>query len=154
MKKKLLPRLCTVLGLLVLLAVSVYLAVRWHALPESVPLHYNAAGESDAFGRRASLLFPLLFGWLLFGMLSFFGWLAPLKSPQSPQAVQAAAAELCSVLKLLIALDFSYITIQAARGSDLGRWFLPVYFGLLFGAILLFVLKMLRAKRKIPPKQH
>ena len=37
---------------ILLIGTLIYLIVRWNALPEQIPVHYNAAGEIDGWGGK------------------------------------------------------------------------------------------------------
>ena len=50
------------------------------------------------------------------------------------------------VLRALLALSFSWMTLCAAWGRDLGVWFLPVFLLSIFGAILWGAVRALRAR--------
>ncbi len=63
-------RLASVLGIV---ALTIYILVRYPSLPEIVPIHFNFSGEADGFGARSSLL------WLaavMFGMGALITWLS------------------------------------------------------------------------------
>ena len=51
------------LGLLVLLAVTVFILVRWQALPAELPAHFDTAGHADSFAGRSSLISLLIVFW-------------------------------------------------------------------------------------------
>ena len=63
-------RLASLLGIV---ALTAYILVRYPALPEIVPIHFNFSGEADGFGDRSSLL------WLsavMFGSGALITWLS------------------------------------------------------------------------------
>ena len=101
----------------------------WDRLPESLPIHWNAAGEVDSYGSRAMVVFGL-FGILL--VLHWFAVVVPTLDPknkdQSPQA-RALTQWIVPVLSLALAV-FTYST---ALGVALRvEIVLPVLMGLLF----------------------
>ena len=49
-------------------------------------------------------------------------------------------------LKLIVVLDFSYMTINSVMGSNLPVWFLPVFLGLTFGDLIFWLVKLVRIK--------
>ena len=53
-----------------LLGALVFVLCRFPALPEKVPMHFNAAGEIDGYGGRASLLLMPLIGLVMDAVLA------------------------------------------------------------------------------------
>ena len=53
-------KLLEVLGWLILFVLWGYTISHYSSLPDTIPTHYNAAGEADGFGRKASVLDCLL----------------------------------------------------------------------------------------------
>ena len=115
------------LGLLFLLAVTVFILIRWQELPAEIPAHFDAAGHADSFSSKTSLISLLVVAWVSYGLftvLSYFPrfWNLPVKSPRAYQI----AGVLMPVLGLMLALIFGWISLRSAQGLDLGRWFMPV----------------------------
>lgn len=135
------------LGLLALGAATLLLIFSWGSIPEKVPMHYNAAGEIDNYGSKASLLAPLLIGWILYGLLSLVSlipsvWNIPANGPSALQATR----DMLEVLKLLLAAGFSWMLFCGIRGCELGAWFLPVFLCGVFGTIAVGVIRTVRKK--------
>ena len=51
----------------------IYLAFIWNNLPETVPMHWNASGEVDRWGKKIEILFPLIIlsgvGYFIFSLI-------------------------------------------------------------------------------------
>ena len=114
------------LGMLLLIAATVFVLLRWRALPESIPSHFDAAGLPDAYGDKNSLISLLVVGWvayLLFTVLSYFPqtWNLPVKTPRAYRI----AGLMMPVLGLVLAFVFSWILTCTVLGRGLGAWFLP-----------------------------
>lgn len=135
-------------GLLLLLGVTVYLVLRWDALPELVPTNFDGAGHPTSYGGKGSPLFALITGWvswLLLGALALF----PALRKQNRGAVRVSALRFgnktyipftglnSALMADELAALFGYITVRSARSRELGRLFLPAFLGLT--ALLLFV---------------
>lgn len=52
-------------------AYTVFLAVVWKKLPDTVPSHFNAAGTPDAYGGKAVLLLEPILAILIFALIAF-----------------------------------------------------------------------------------
>lgn len=57
--------------ILIVLIPFIYLAFIWNVLPEQVPIHWNANGEIDGWGSKATLLIiPFILPVLIYVILS------------------------------------------------------------------------------------
>ena len=126
MKTKILRIILQGLGLLILLAVTIFIVLRWQELPAEVPSRFDAAGHPESFEPKTALLSLLAVTWVgygLFTVLSYFPktWNLPVKTPRAYRI----AGVLMPVLGLMLALIFGYLSFCSALGRDLGTWFLP-----------------------------
>ena len=114
------------LGLLFLLAVTVFILSRWQSLPAEIPAHFDVAGRPEGYGPKSSLVSLLAVSWVAYGLftvLSYFpkAWNLPVKTPRAYQI----AGILMPVLGLVLALIFGWVSLCSALGRGLGAWFLP-----------------------------
>ena len=135
----------TGLSAAVLLGVTLFVAIRYGALPEQIPTHFGPGGQADSFGPKSGIFFPLVMGWFLLALitvLSFFPetWNVPRKSPRT----LAAAADMIAVLRLVMALMFAWMTLCSALGRGLGGWFLPVSMIGVFAPLAYLIVESLR----------
>ena len=126
MKFKVSRLILQALGLVFLLAVTVYILSRWQSLPAEIPSHFNAAGQPESFGPKNSLISLLVVSWVAYGLftvLSYFPkfWNLPVKTPRAYQI----AGILMPVLGLMLALIFGWVSLRSAQGLGLGSWFMP-----------------------------
>ena len=126
MNAKLFRLILQVLGLLVLLAVTVYILSRWQSLPIEIPANFDAAGQPRSYGPKSSLIPLLVISWVAYGLftvLSYFPrfWNLPVRTPRAYQI----AGILMPVLGLMLALIFGWISLRSAQGLGIGRWFMP-----------------------------
>ena len=146
MRQKLWHHIMTGLGLLMLLAATAFVLLRWQSLPEQIPTHFDAAGQADAYGSKGSLIMLLLTAWGLYALItvtSFFPstWNVPGKN--RPAGLRAAADTL-AVMRVQFAFMFAWLLFCSAVGRDLGVWFLPVTLG---GITLNLAICIVRALR-------
>jgi len=145
MRMKLWHVITTVVGLLALLAVTVFVLSRWHALPEQISTHFDAAGRAESFGGKGSLITLLATGWIVFlliTVLSFFPqtWNVSNRSPQGLRAT----ANMLAVIRLIIALMFSWMIFCTSQSRNLGLWFMPVTMTAVFGTVIAGLIATLR----------
>src|SRR2546425_10766721 len=92
-------------ALLALGGMFAWLATHWSALPDSVPSHYNAAGEPNAWGSKGSLWLLPVVGAGLYGLISVLGgmnhlWNLPAGVDRNVSEVQAVVLRLLAVVKV------------------------------------------------------
>ena len=145
------------LGWGVLLALWVWTGTSYSSLPDSIPTHFNAAGEADGFGRKASIVgLPLIATLLYIGLTllnrvpHIFNFPTPV-TPDNALRQYTNATRMIRYLKLILVLVFagiSFQTIQQANGTGegLGLWFLPLTLVLIFVPLIYFVSKSFQTK--------
>lgn len=127
-------------------------------LPDTIPTHYNGAGQADGFGGKENILTLPLIATILFVGLTVLNKFPhvfnyPTNITQDNALGQYTnATRLIRYLKLIIVVIFGLIafkTIQNTNGEadGLGIWFLPVTMGLIFIPLTYFVVKSLKTKQ-------
>jgi uncharacterized membrane protein len=145
------------LGWGVLLALWVWTGTSYSNLPDTIPTHFNAAGEADGFGRKASIVsLPVVASLLYIGLTLLnrvphsFNFPTPV-TQDNAQPQYTNATRMIRFLKLILVLVFagiSYQTIQQANGTGegLGLWFLPLTLVLIFVPLIYFMIKSFQTK--------
>ena len=129
----------------------------YNSLPDIIPIHYNAAGMADGFGRKAAILILPLISTILFVGLTILNKFPHVFNYPTVITEENAlrqytnATRLIRYLKFIIVAIFGFIsfkTIQNANGEaeGLGSWFLPLTLGLIFIPLAFFIIKSLKAK--------
>ncbi|RLJ62034.1 putative membrane protein [Lacinutrix venerupis] len=91
--------------ILIVLIPFIYLAFIWNVLPEQVPIHWNANGEIDGWGSKATLLIiPFILPVLIYVILS----LVPKIDPK--QKIEATSKKFYNI-KLLLTLFMSILAL-------------------------------------------
>ncbi len=104
----------------------------WNRLPESVPIHWNAAGEVDGYGSRALAVFGLpCFVLVMHWLCVIVSSLDPKNKEQSTKAVK-----LVLWIAPVLSLVLEAMVYAVALGYELSvNSLLPVMFGVLFVVI-------------------
>ena len=138
------------IGWLCIVAMWGLTIMNYSTLPDTIPTHYNAAGQADGFGAKANLLtLPLIATILFIGLTILnrfphvFNYPASITSENVLQQY-TNATRLIRYLKLIVAVIFgliAYRTIQNANGQaeGLGIWFLPLILGAIFIPLTYFI---------------
>jgi len=145
------------LGWGVLLALWVWTSTNYSSLPDTIPTHFNAAGEADGFGSKASIIgLPVIATLLYVGLTALnrfphiFNFPTPITQDNALRQY-TNATRMIRYLKLILVVvlaGISFQTIQQANGTGdgLGLWFLPLTLGLIFMPLLYFVIKSFQTK--------
>ena len=139
-------------GWFIVLVVWVYTIASYSKLPNTAPLHFNATGEADSFGSKASIIVsPIIMTILYVGIALLNRYPHNFNYPtkitkENAQKQYTMATRWIRYLNLVTALIIGYITlivIQSAKGKEgeLGIWFLPLSLGIVFIPTIYYILK-------------
>lgn len=144
---------CALLMLLLLWGLTWYY---YPSLPETIPTHFNAKGDADGFGRKATILMLPAVATVLFAGMTILNryphvFNYPVKITEANALQQySIATGMIRWLKLVIMLVFTLIVIRthaaASDGSGIGRWFLPVTLLLIFVPVIFSLVRIFRAR--------
>ncbi len=124
-------------------------------LPETIPIHYNIAGQADNFGEKSNLFILPVVATILFIALTIlnkfphlFNYPAGITQHNALKQY-AIATRFIRYLKFIIVMIFGSIvllTIRNANGKPNGpvAWFLPLILGLIFLPLAYFVIKLFK----------
>lgn len=152
MKRRFLDRLMNWLSLLLLAATTLFLLLSWQGIPAEIPMHFNALGEIDRWGGKASLLVLPGIAWVTYGLMTvvehFPGlWNTGVRiTVENRERVYRLLGHLLSTLKCLITALFVFLTLWCTLARPLPGWFLPVVLGCLFGDIIYWLVRVVRAR--------
>ena len=138
--------------IIMLLGVVIYLIVRWSSIPDRVPGHFNVSGEVTRWDAKGSLIImPVIAGILYIGMtiLEQFPqvWNTGVRVTQENMfRVYKILKSMISMIKLLIVATFVSIVIVQSLAVGLPAWLLPVFISLIFGTVIINILRLVRAR--------
>lgn len=139
-------------GLIALIGVALYY---YPSLPERIPRHFNAAGEADAYGPKATLFLLPIIGTVLYAGLTILNrhpylFNFPCEvTPENAGRLYRSGMRMISSLKAVILISFAYISWRAilmalGEAEGLGGYFLPVFLLAVFGPIGYYIYSMLK----------
>lgn len=152
MRRYLLDRLMNWLSLLLLLGTTVFLAVSWQRIPSEVPIHFNALGEIDRWGGKGGLLVLPVIGWAVYVLMTVVEHFPSLWNTGVQITVENRArvyrllGHLLSTLKCLTTAMFAGLTLWCVLARPLPGWFLPVVLVVLFGDMIFWLVRVIRAR--------
>jgi uncharacterized membrane protein len=145
-------KLVELFGWIMLLAVWGWTITHYSTLPDTIPTHFNAAGEADGFGSKASIIgLPVIATLLFIGLTvlnrypHIFNYPTAITQDNALR-LYTLATRMLRFLKLVLVVVFGgieFMTIQNATGkaAGLGVWFLPLTLVLVFLPLIYFVIK-------------
>ena len=151
-------RLVDLLGWIVLLTIWGWTFAHYSSLPDTIPTHFNATGEADGFGSKASIIgLPIIATLLFIGLTvlnrypHIFNYPCPVTQDNALR-LYTLATRMLRYLKLVLLLVFGgieFMTIQNATGkaAGLGVWFLPLTLVLVFLPLIYFVVKSVQTNK-------
>ncbi len=148
MNARVFSRAVACLALLVLLLSVLFLAFSWRTMPDLIPTHFNAAGAIDGWGDKSSVLILPVIGALAVGLLLLVSFIAGSMKNTGGVRPMTAMAFMTRLQALIVALVFAYITVCSCRSVPLGRWFGPLFTGLVAAVIIVCALWACIPKRK------
>ncbi|MGN0152607.1 MAG: DUF1648 domain-containing protein [Wujia sp.] len=152
MGKKIINRILNILCLIVLIGITIYLIIRWNSIPKLIPSHYDFAGNVDSYGSKGSVLMMPILGWILYILVTvlemFPGvWNTGVKvTEQNKFRVYAVLRLMMDIIKFIMVVSFSYITICMVEFIHLGMWFGIVEVGTIFLTIAICMVKLYKAQ--------
>ncbi len=116
-----------------LISMMVWVACRYAALPDRIPVHYGADGVIDGYGDKSIIWVLLSIAWFIVGLLSVTElfpkyWNIPFKVTKENQArVLTIAWHMLSTTKLIVTGVFAYLAIKVTQGGNLSAYFAPIF---------------------------
>ncbi len=139
-------------GWLSIVAVWILTSTHYNNLPDTIPTHYNALGQADGIGGKATILIlPIIATILFIGMTILIKFPHVFNYPTNISYENALkqytnATRMIRYLKLILVVIFGLIvfkTIQNVNGQadGLGLWFFPLTLGLIFIPLAYFIVQ-------------
>ena len=146
-----------VLGVLGVLFIVGSLAFSWSSVPDTIPTHFNAAGQANAYGSKDTLFTLPAITVVLYVLLTVVGFFPYIFNfpwritEQNAEAQYRLAHTMLAWLKVELVALLGFIhwsLLQAALGQSEGLsiWFLPVGLVVVFGTIGVYIRLLYRAR--------
>jgi uncharacterized membrane protein len=142
------------LSLALVLGTILYLIVMWKSIPDTIPAHYNAAGEVNRWGGKSELLMLPIIGGILYFFITLIqqypqAWNTGVTvTEENRERVYRILRNLIGTTKLMMLLVFSSLTVLSSLGLALPIWYLGVFLVLLFGSITFFIIQLSKERQK------
>ncbi len=135
-----------IVAAIVLVGMFLMVGLNWSALPDQVPVHFNASGTPDKWGSKDQVWILPVVATGLYAMLTA---VTRVTLSDRPRGARQVSQQLLTTIKALMVATLAFISYtQVARpGDGLGRAFLPVMLFLPLGVVAWSVARMRRFSR-------
>lgn len=145
------------INIIALIVFWILLLANYATLPEIIPVHYNAAGDADRFGKKIALFTLPIIATVISVVLGYlckiphtFNYIVPI-TPENAKKQYQIAISMLRYLKLGVTSIFFlifYRTIQIANADEslVENYFLPLSLLMLFLPILYFYIRSVRSQ--------
>lgn len=158
-KKQPLDLFLEIFGILVVLVSFILPAIYYSSLPDSLPRHFGADGQPDAYGSKGIIWVLPSVGFILYltiGLVSNAPGLINLPFRPDPEKIESYQRKYSRMIRILnvfmicLFTSITYTTIQIGLGNQvqLPSYFTTLSFVVLLGIPLLYVLPDLISARK------
>lgn len=146
-------RILNLLSPLLLLAAVLVIALRWHALPQRIPIHYDFSGNVTGYGGRGTLLLLPVIG-LVTDLTVGICWRFPQswnmgiqKTSRNAPFLYHASRNMIAELRLCLALYFASSAAWQCFAPEKGMSWLVWGWALIFLPLILYLVRLTRIKR-------
>jgi hypothetical protein len=133
-----------------------YILWKWSILPEQIPVHFNAVGEVDGWGNRGMIwLLPAItvFLWISMTVLERYPHVYNYLNltEENAERQYKNARMMLNVLKaeitaFFVYLDWQSIQVALSNDTDLGKWDMFIFLGVIICSLAIFVIRLVRLK--------
>jgi len=144
-------------GVVLLIALWIWVWTSYKDLPNEIPTHYNFKGEADNFGGKATIFLLPAIATFLFVVMSivnryphYFNYLTKITEDNALHQY-TIATQMIRTLKTVIVWIFGILAYKTIRydGSDsgFGAWTLMILLGSVFITLIWFTYLLVRNKK-------
>ncbi len=140
--------------LLCLFGLVLYLMIAWPNIPDEIPGRYNTAGEITRMTNKGSLIVLPVISLIMYAGMSIIErfsqiWNTGITVTEgNKEEVYRTLKNLLGTVKLLIVVNFSYLTVCSSRPKPLPVYYTPVFLFLMFAILIFFIVKLVSLRRK------
>ena len=148
MNKKIVYRIIDIICIATLIGTVIWLIIYWDNMPEVIAMHYNAAGEIDKTSSKTDIIILPIMSFLMYGIMFLVehipgAWNTGVKvTPENSARVYNIIRRMLVILKVVLVMTFTMMTILSALCKSMPVWFLPVELVLIFGTILWHIISL------------
>ncbi len=137
---------------IVLVGPLVFLWIVWDAIPDTIPTHFNALGEADAWGHKNSVFLLIFADVLMFTFVSVVErfpaiWNTGVEiTEENRSRIYSILRDMIITIKLFMSIVFSCLILNVIYGDVFPSWVLTMIPAPIIGSLVYYVLKLFRNK--------
>lgn len=138
---------------ILLIGTLIYLIVRWNAIPDQIPTHYNAAGEIDSWGGKGMVWLLVVISWGLYLGITFVGrfpelWNTGVKiTKKNKEKVYRLIKYLIGTSKLILISVFTLLIVFSTLAKPLPLWFAGIYLTILIADMAFWLVRIFMERK-------
>ena len=138
---------------ILLIGTLIYLIVRWNAIPDQIPTHYNAAGEIDSWGGKGMVWLLVVISWGLYLGITFVGrfpelWNTGVKiTKTNKEKVYRLIKYLIGTSKLILITVFTLLIVFSTLAKPLPLWFAGIYLTILIADMAFWLVRIFMERK-------
>ena len=138
---------------ILLIGTLIYLIVRWNAIPDQIPTHYNAAGEIDGWGGKGMVWLLVVISWGLYLGITFVGrfpelWNTGVKiTKKNKEKVYRLIKYLIGTSKLILISVFTLLIVFSTLAKPLPLWFAGIYLTILIADMAFWLVRIFMERK-------
>ena len=151
-KNNMLDKVIEIICLIFVVGVPVYIIINWANIPDPLPMHYDFAGNVDRWGDKTELIILPIITPIMYGFMTVIERIPQVWNTgvtiteENRERVYRTLKYLVKTLKLIVVIDFSYMTINTLMCQDLPIWFTPAFLLIVFGNLTFWIIRLVKVK--------
>lgn len=151
-KNNLADKIMEAICLVLMIGIALYLILFWSRIPDKIPMHYDWGGNIDRWGNKGEIILIPIMTWIMYLFLTGIEMLPKLwntgvtVTAENAARVYRVLKYLMKTMKLIVVVDFSFMTINTLVGQNMPGWFTPVFLFLTFGNLIFWIVQLARVK--------
>lgn len=151
-KRKKFDIILNILCWIILVSTMLFLIITWSKIPDTIPMHYDSAGNIDRFGSKLEILVLPIIILIVYTFITIIekfpeAWNTGVKvTEENKERVYSTLLHLISTIKFIMVGMVAYLTVHTALSLELSAWFTPIFILAIFGNSVYWIWKLFRVK--------
>ena len=151
-KRKKFDIILNILCWIILVSTMLFLIITWSKIPDTIPMHYDSAGNIDRFGSKLEILVLPIIILIVYTFITIIekfpeAWNTGVKvTEENKERVYSTLLHLISTIKFIMVGMVAYLTVHTALSLELSAWVTPIFILAIFGNFVYWIWKLFRVK--------
>lgn len=151
-KRKKFDIILNILCWIILASTMLFLIITWSKIPDTIPMHYDSAGNIDRFGSKLEILVLPIIILIVYTFITIIekfpeAWNTGVKvTEENKERVYSTLLHLISTIKFIMVGMVAYLTVHTALSLELSAWVTPIFILAIFGNFVYWIWKLFRVK--------